>query len=258
MRRRAPKQLSFPQPRTWGGRRRGAGRKPNAARPGPTHARRPSHDHRHPVHVTLRARNGIPSFRSDRTYAALQRALTAANRAPFRIVHFSVQSDHIHLIVEADERLALIRGVHGLAVRSARAINRSVGRRGQVWPQRYHARALPTPSETRRGLVYVLLNFRKHLRAAPAVDPRSSGAWFDGWAQPAAQPPTVAATAPPVRPGRTWLVTIGWRRAGGAIDVREHPAANSANSRSPSRARAHNKGACSDNSRSSGSRPQSR
>jgi REP element-mobilizing transposase RayT len=190
------------------------------------------------VHVTLRAKNGLPSLRSDRVYRNLQRALAKASRDPFRVVHFSVQTDHIHLIVEADERLALIRGVQGLAVRSARAINRSVGRRGQVWPERYHARAMETPSETRRGLVYVLLNFRKHLRAAPAIDPRSSGAWFDGWRRCPAPPKEAA----PVRPARTWLITIGWRRAGGDIDVREQPA-KSAKSRngarsSPQRGRA--------------------
>jgi hypothetical protein len=72
----------------------------------------------------------------------------------------------------------------------------------------------------RAGLVYVLLNFRKHLRAAPGIDPRSSGAWFDGWGKPATCPPP----APPVTPPRTWLLGLGWRRAGGPIDPGETPA----------------------------------
>jgi hypothetical protein len=74
----------------------------------------------------------------------------------------------------------------------------------------------------------VLLNFRKHLRAAPGVDPRSSGAWFDGWTHERTPP----AEAPAVRPPQTWLGSRGWRRAGGPLDVRERPAANSAKSRS--------------------------
>jgi REP element-mobilizing transposase RayT len=173
------------------------------------------------VHVTLRARDVLPSFRSARLFPFLQRALAAAHKEAFRVVHFSVQSDHVHLIVEGDDRMALIRGVHGLAVRTAKAINRATRRRGAVWSSRYHARALRSPREARRGLVYVLLNFCKHLRAAPAIDPRSSGPWFDGWRTPATAPRDPS----PTLPGRTWLVTIGWRRAGGRLALDEAPRA---------------------------------
>jgi putative transposase len=171
------------------------------------------------VHVTLRARQGLPSLRSSRVFPALRRSLSASHKAAFRVVHFSVQSDHVHLVIEGDTPLALVRGVQGMAVRCAKAVNRVVGRRGSVWSSRYHSRALRTPSEARRGLVYVLLNFRKHLRAAPAVDPRSSGPWFVGWRR---RPPPPAAVSP-VEPPRTWLAAVGWRRAGGAIALDETP-----------------------------------
>ncbi|HVU50966.1 MAG TPA: transposase [Polyangia bacterium] len=132
-------------------------------------------------------------------------ALAASRKAAFRVVHFSVQSDHVHLLAEGDDRKALIRGVQGLAVRCAKAVNRAARRRGKVWSSRYDARALRSPREVRRGLVYVLLNFRKHLRAAPGVDPRSSGPWFDGWRRPVPPP----REASPVAPPRTWLAAIG-------------------------------------------------
>jgi hypothetical protein len=135
------------------------------------------------------------------------------------VVHFSVQSDHVHLIVEGDGPTALVRGIQGMAVRCAKAVNRAQGRRGRVWSSRYHSRALHNPTETRRGLVYVLLNFRRHLRAAPGVDPRSSGQWFGGWKHTAPTPQA----ASPVAAARTWLAAIGWRR-GGAIAVDEAPA----------------------------------
>jgi hypothetical protein len=152
-------------------------------------------------------------------FSQLRRALAAASRASFRVLHFSVQSDHVHLIVEADAAPAFTRGLQGLAVRCARAINRGARRRGTVWTSRFHAHALATPREVRLGLVYVLLNFRKHLRAPAVLDPRSSGAWFEGWKRP--HTPTGPS---PVRPARTWLASTGWRRAGGLIDVREGPA----------------------------------
>jgi putative transposase len=173
----------------------------------------------HPVHVTMGARGEVGSLRSERAFGAMWRALSRGSKEWFRILQFSVQVDHVHLIVEADGWKALVRGVQGLAVRCAKAVNKDLGRRGAVWEHRYHARRLGTPREVRRGFVYVLLNFRKHLRAVAGVDPRSSGAWFDGWRQR----PRARAEAAPVVGARTWLGRAGWRRAGGAIDVAEMP-----------------------------------
>jgi hypothetical protein len=145
--------------------------------------------------------------------------LALSCRATFRVVHFSVQTDHLHVLVEADSRRALLRGIQGLAGRCARAVNRGWDRRGPVWAHRYHARPLRTPTEVRHALAYVLLNFRKHLRAPPSVDPRSSGEWFDGWRDDAI---ALTSLGPISRP-RSWLGSVGWRRGGGPIDVREMP-----------------------------------
>jgi len=152
-------------------------------------------------------------------FSQLRPALAASRRERFRLLHFSVQSDHVHLIVEADDDQSLVRGMQGLSVRCARAINRGARRRGPVWSERYHAHPLATPREVRLGLVYVLLNFRKHLKAGPGIDPRSSGPWFDGWIQSL---PALAPSSPVSQP-RTWLAAVGWRRAGGEIDCAESP-----------------------------------
>ncbi len=216
---RRSRQLVLPVPPSWGGRRRGAGRQPSGARPGVPHRPRARHDVRHPVHVTLRRAAAVPSLRSPRVFPLLRAALAASSRSAFRLIHFSVQIDHVHLIVEADVAQALRRGLQGLAIRCARSINRGAGRRGAVWSDRYHSRALGSPREVRRGMVYVLLNFRKHLRAAAQVDPCSSGPWFGGWVR---RLPGATAPAPVAAP-RTWLATAGWRRGGGPIDWHESP-----------------------------------
>jgi hypothetical protein len=144
-------------------------------------------------------------------FGSVRAALARCSRSEFRLVQYSVQSNHVHLIVEASDRKSLSRGVHGMAVRVARAINRSLTRRGPVWSERYHSRALQTPRETRFALRYVLFNFRKHgHRALSGLDPCSSGAWFDGFRErlPPAQGPPVVVRA------RTWLARRGWRRIG--------------------------------------------
>jgi len=172
----------------------------------------------HPVHVTLRSRRSVCCLRTARVYPAVRRALAAASHGGFRILHFTVQDDHVHLIVEADDSRALGRGLRGLAIRIARAVNRALGRRGAVWGDRYHARALTSPRAVRHALVYVLMNRRKHCGGERGLDPCSSAQWFTGWREPI---PTVAAAAPVVR-ARTWLAAVGWRRHG-LIGIDERP-----------------------------------
>src|SRR5262245_10938332 len=204
--------------RTWGGRRSGAGRPPASGRRAVPHRRRTPHDPRIPVHVTLRAAATIPSLRGDSVFGAVRGALVAAPRTSFRVLHFSVQTDHVHLLVEAEGTTGLARGCQGLAVRLAQAVNPVLGRRGSVWGDRYHARWLRTPAEVRNALVYVLQNFRKHVPHARGFDSRSSAAWFDGWRTP---PPRPCEPAPVGLP-RTWLARVGWRRHG-RIDAGEEP-----------------------------------
>jgi REP element-mobilizing transposase RayT len=140
-----------------------------------------------------------------------------------RIVHFSVQSNHIHLLVEANDRRCLGRGMKGFAVRVARHLNGLLSARGNVWADRYHARALRTPRDVRNVLVYVLFNRKKHGGGCGAVDPCSSAEYFDGWAErPRFAKPRGSPDDWPVAPGETWLLTRGWKRVG-AIDLDEGP-----------------------------------
>jgi len=158
----------------------------------------------------MRARSGLPSFRADKlVFKAMRAALAEGHKAAFRVVHFSVQSNHLHLIVEASDKNALSRGMQGLTVRMARAVNRTLGGKGGVFADRYHAHELRTPRETRAALLYVLQNWAKHGRGGN-YDPLSSAIWFDGWSIPPRAEPSPPIVAAP----RTWLVTVGWRRHG--------------------------------------------
>jgi len=205
---RRPIQLEL-RPRTWGGKRPRAGRKPSGRKVGVPHRARPVHDARHPVHVTLRTCHGLPSLRMDPIFPAVRRGLAQASRGGLRVLQFSVQHDHVHLLVEAlDVRVP--RGLQGLAIRIAKGVNRILGRRGRVWSDRFHARALRTPREVRNALVYVLHNWKKHVPGARGLDWRSSAIWFQGWRVPIQ---SMKGRAPVVAP-RTWLAAIGWRRLG--------------------------------------------
>ena len=149
--------------RTWGGARKGAGRKRVRERPGVVHRRRPVLKKRFPVHVTWRMTDGVWNLRTRRCFGALSRAFWGgANRFGFRLVHYSVQGNHVHLLVEAEDETALSRGMKGLGVRVAKGLNRVMGRQGKVLDDRYHGHILRTPTEVRRARDYLLQNARRH------------------------------------------------------------------------------------------------
>jgi hypothetical protein len=143
----------------------------------------------------------------------------AKTRFGARLVQFSVQSNHLHLIVEVGEHRTLARAMQGLAIRLARRLNQRVGRRGAVFSERYHARALRTPLEVRRALVYVLRNNQHHGTGAGQprrYDPLSTAPYFDGFTTRVYLPRNgfIPPEEPPVVAAETWLLRFGWRRLG--------------------------------------------
>jgi len=199
------RQLKLALPK-WGGRRAGAGRKRKDGKvlpPGLPHLRRPELSARHPVHVTLKLRERLPSLRSPAGFAAVFAALQRGGlRQGFRLVHFAVLRDHVHLIVEAKDRQALARSIQGLSVRIARGVNRFRGARGRIFKDRYHAHILQTPREVRRAVEYVLDNFARH----QARTGRQA-------ALAEAQADPLSSRELPAWEPRTWLLRIGWARA---------------------------------------------
>jgi len=228
-------QLSFDDHRRRAGRggpRIGAGR-PRGRRSVVYHVRRDPLPAECPVHVTLRVRAGMGSLRTHTFVRVLKASLREA-RDRARVTHFSVQRDHLHLILEAASKQALGSAMKSIAARVARAVNRVFRRRGAALLGRYHVRALRTPREVRNALSYVLLNVRKHWAqktgAPPPVkiDEASSGAWFNGWSR--RLQPLSSREPPCVAPPRTWLLRVGWRRHG-LIDPAEVPGRRSVLSR---------------------------
>ena len=239
-----PVQLPLFEPRKQrGGKRRGAGRPPKGSRAGAPHKKRPFLHERHPVHVTLRAVGAVGSLRRRCAYHAIREAtITTARREDFRIVHVSIQRTHVHLLVEAKDAAALARGMQGFQISAAKQLNHAISkgrpgprRRGSVFPDRYHAEIITSPTQARHTLSYALNNWRKHEedQALPMrewqVDWFSSAAMFPGWSEyrdgewalwrgPSTYEPLLVFKA------RTWLLAEGWKLAG-AISCHDVPSA---------------------------------
>ncbi len=222
--RKSDRQLSLDlrSPARHGGRREGAGRKPG---PNPLvrHRSRLKLASRHPCHVTLRVREGVPSSWAPAFVRAFEETLArGCDRGEFRLVHYALLRDHAHLIVEAKDRYALGRGMKSLSRRMVRAMRRAFGWRGGLLADRYYLRVLKTPREVRNAIRYVLLNVARHRRTPlDELDPASSGRWFDGWKRGSVgverRPERRAVAA-----AHSWLLRVGWRRHG-LLDPSEVP-----------------------------------
>ena len=194
-----------------------------------SHAKRETLAARFPVHVTVRLERGLPSLRRKEAHRVLKCAFAAGSeRFGFRLVEYAVLSNHLHFIAESSDERSLARGMQGLSVRIARALNRLWQRVGRVFADRYHARILRTPREVRNALVYVLHNARKHgVWASRGADPYSSGETFDGWKEERGRSEenesgNGRATGFLSR-ARTWLLRSGWR-CHGLLSLLEAPA----------------------------------
>src|SRR5882672_10761256 len=189
MRRRHVQQALFRR----GGKRRGAGRKPTGPRASERHAARPDFKPYHALHVVMRVAPSVGTLRCRRMYKAMREAtITAALRDRFRIVHVSLQRNHVHLLVEAEHKAALASGMQGFAISAARHVNTALchgerPRRGKVFADRYHVEVITTPTQARHAIKYVINNWRKHredqhgLASTWLVDPFSSSISFPDW-----------------------------------------------------------------------------
>ena len=181
----------------------------------------------------MKLRSGLPRLRNKREYAALRDAFAAGCsrnlRGAFRLCHYAVLNDHLHLICEAEGRQALARGLQGLLIRIAKALNKLWRRRGSVFADRYRGRILKTPREVRNVIRYVLHNGRhpaaagRMVRVPQAIDVYSSAPWFDGFVE-SITVRGLDAIARPVRDARSWLLRTGWRRHG-LLSVQQLPVA---------------------------------
>ena len=218
-----PKQLELAavleheQPPRWGGKRKGAGRKRMGPRENVKHRVRPLHHKAHPVHVMLRGRSGLPSFRQQRVSQMVRSVLhgqrTKRYAADFQVDELTIHDDHLHMVVEASAKGALRSGVSGLVIAFARRLNKMLGRTGKVWADRWRGRELASPREVRNALVHVFRNLAKHSRnrhGTADADPwsraprsqrlfahelyRYPGPWPGPW---------------PEAPPRTWLLGTG-------------------------------------------------
>lgn len=225
-----------------GGKRKGAGRKPKGKRAGSPHQARPEIRSTYALHIVLRVVPEVGSLRRRDMYKAMREAtVVAAVRERIRIVHVSLQRTHVHLLVEAESKQVLARGMQGFQISAARNVNRILGedryrrRRGQVFVDRYHLEVITSPTRARHAISYILNNWRRHredrngIASTWLVDPFSSAISFPDWKELEGKDLMwpIRETCDPlvVRRPASWLLREGWKMTG-SVSCRDVPSAN--------------------------------
>ena len=198
-----------------GGARKGAGRKRKAVRDQVSHRTRERVTKHQPIHVTIRLVAGVPSMRTTAAREVLENAVEGANeRGRVRIVHYSAQSNHLHMIVESASCEAMSNGMQGLLASLGKRLNKLWRRAGRLFADRYHGVILTTPTQVRNVLAYVLKNHKRHEKRARGLDAFSSGAWFDGWREQLFDTELARSGRRVVASAKSWLLGTGWRKRG--------------------------------------------
>ncbi|MGZ3723482.1 MAG: transposase [Bdellovibrionales bacterium] len=214
------KQLEFEKVNGWGGKRSGAGRKNRTGRV--SHAKRERVDFRKPLHITMKIKERVANLRNRQTLHHFRDAVQSAKPFGLHVIHYSLQNDHVHLIVEAKDNDCLGRGMKSLTCRFAKSVRRLIGGSGAVFKGRFHVHVLRTPTEMKRALEYVLLNTAKHMKVIEHIDEYSSGVAFREWkALLGRRLKGMIATQIRKTPGffkelseaQSWLCQKGWMRA---------------------------------------------
>lgn len=211
------KQLEFKKVKGWGGKRRGAGRPNRSGQV--SHGKRPHVNFKKPLHITMRMKDRLASLRNKVMLKQFKLAASQAMGFGVHVIHFSLQKNHIHMIVEAKDNLALHRGMKSLNGRLGKKIRRLSGGRGAAWAGRFHLHVLNTPSEMKRALEYVLLNQAKHRHFIEHIDEFSSGYSFRNWRELIGRrfrgliAQQVDFRDQGLSPPRSWLCSRGWIRA---------------------------------------------
>lgn len=87
-----------------------------------------------------------------------------------KIIHYTLEYNHIHLLVEAASNRVLHSGMQAFGISLAKGINRFKRLKGTVYKHRYHYRQISSPRDLKNVLHYIFHNGIKHKRTRFALD----------------------------------------------------------------------------------------
>lgn len=138
------------------------------------HTERPKFKNARSLHLTIKVRENKADIKSIKLLKALHHAIKRARLMKLKIIHYTLEYNHVHLLVEADTHHALHRGMQAFGISFSKAINKTKRLKGTVYKHRYHFRQICSSRELKNVLHYIFHNGIKHGRTSSLIDPFNS------------------------------------------------------------------------------------
>lgn len=126
------------------------------------------------LHLTIKIKKDKSSLRNKQVLKILHSSIKKARRLGLRILHYTLEYDHVHFLVEADNNEILGKGMQSFGISFSKGINKMKALKGQVFKNRYHFRKLKTSAEIKNVINYIMGNSIKHKNAFSIVSPYNS------------------------------------------------------------------------------------
>lgn len=177
---------------------------------------------RSPIMITVKLKSGLRNLRCGVIHEQLKKGFLGAKKFGFRVVHYSLEGNHVHIFAEVDDKDALAKGMMSFGSSFGKAIRKFNGGTGPVFMGRYHVRVLKNPTQTKQALAYVLFNRAKHTKWHPEINEYSSNVHFKEWDKLLGKKrgPVYKGYAGLNRelpsylsPPRSWLAKAGWMKS---------------------------------------------
>jgi REP element-mobilizing transposase RayT len=125
-------------------------------------------------HLTIKVRENKADIQSKKLLKALHHAIGRARLKNLKVVHYTLEYNHVHLLVETNDHRILHAGMQALGISFSKAINKLKSYKGSVYKHRYHQRRIGSARELKNVLLYIFNNGRKHKRTTRRIDPFNS------------------------------------------------------------------------------------
>ncbi|MDD4973652.1 MAG: transposase [Bacteriovorax sp.] len=121
------------------------------------------------LHLTVKIKKIKAELKNKSVLSILKRAILNARKQGLKVIHYSLEYDHVHLLIEADNNHILSKGMQSFGVTISKAINRMRKLKGGVYKHRYHFRKISSPRQLKNVLNYIFNNGIKHKTAKHIV-----------------------------------------------------------------------------------------
>lgn len=134
------------------------------------HIERPRFNRPRSFHLTIKVKSNKADIQNKKILKALHHAIFRGRLKGLKIVHYTLEFNHVHLLVEASCNRVMHSGMQALGISLAKAINRFKSLKGSVYKHRYHYRQISSPRDLKNVLHYIFHNGIKHKRTRHVLD----------------------------------------------------------------------------------------